>query len=192
MARKIKICGVYKITSPNNRIYVGSSSDIQSRFCFYKTGATKSQWLLKRSFDKYGIENHKFEIIEQCKEDEKFFKESYYGNLYKSLSDFGGLNLVLPKSDKIPYTYSNEIRNKMSEIAKKRVHTEETKRKCSAARKGKYQNGMHPLAKTLLNLETGIYYDCIKEAAFYFGIKRTALSMKLIGKNKNNTPFIYA
>ena len=31
----------------------------------------------------------------------------------------------------------------------------------------------------------------IKPAADALGLKRTALSMKLIGKNKNNTPLIY-
>jgi hypothetical protein len=48
------------------------------------------------------------------------------------------------------------------------------------------------MAKLLLNTETGIFYNCIKEAAKSIDIKRSTLSMKLTNKNINNTSFIYA
>ena len=191
MGKRQKICGVYKITSPNNRVYIGSSCDIETRFSFYKNGFAKRQWLLRRSFEKYGVENHKFEIIELCELDDRLIKESYYGNLYKSLSDYGGLNLMLPKNNDMPHSISQEIRNKMSENAKNRTFSEETRIKFSNARQGKYQNGEHPMSKLLLNTNTGVFYECLKEAAFSLNIKRSTLSMKMTGRNKNNTPLIY-
>jgi group I intron endonuclease len=191
MIKKQKMCGVYKITSPNNRVYIGSSSDIEARFSFYKTGAAKTQWVLKRSFIKYGIENHKFEVLEICEPEIRLKRERHYGDILMSLSDFGGLNLVLPSYDDIPALYSIETLNKMSEVAKNRTFSEETRKKFSNARKDKYKNGMHPMSKILLNINTGVYYDCLKEAAYSLGLKRSTLSMKMTGRNRNNTPLIY-
>lgn len=59
--------GIYKITSPSNRIYVGQSKRIERRFRDYKLLLQcKTQVLLYRSFLKHGVENHSFEVIEQC------------------------------------------------------------------------------------------------------------------------------
>ena len=56
--------GIYKITSPSGRIYIGQSWNIKKRLNAYKTlYASKKQRLLNRSFVKYGYENHKFQII---------------------------------------------------------------------------------------------------------------------------------
>jgi len=190
--KRIKLCGVYKITSPNNRVYIGSSSDITNRFSYYRNGHCKTQWILKRSFDKYGIDNHKFEILEICEPEIRLKRERYYGEIHKSISDFGGLNLKLPSYEDLPPVYSQELRNKFSEIAKNRKYSEDTIRKFSIAKKGKYLNGLHHMAKIVLNVETGIYYECIKEAAKSININRSTLSMQLTGKNKNSTSFIYA
>jgi hypothetical protein len=188
----IRKCGVYKIVSPNNRVYVGSSIDLEARYKFYKNGHAKKQVLLFRSFEKYGFENHSFEVLCECKAEERLNKEREFGELFKSSADFGGLNLVLPKNEDKPAIYSKELREKFSIIGKNRKYKPETLKKFSEARKDKYKNGDHPMAKVILNTQVGIFYSCIKEAADALGLKRTALSMKLIGKNKNNTPLIYA
>lgn len=191
MARRKKISGVYKITSPNNRLYIGSSNDIETRFSFYKNGLTNKQWVLKRSFEKYGIQNHKFEILEECNPEIRLKRESFYGNLYKSLIDFGGLNLMLPKCDDVPYSYSKIIRLK---IAKSKIGTkasDNTKKKQSETRIKYLQNNTHPCSRLVLNLETGIFYSTIKEAALSINMKRTTLNCRLTGQIKNNTSFIY-
>lgn len=192
MGKKEKICGVYKITSPNNRVYIGSSINIQNRFYFYKNGSIKSQWLLKRSFQKYGVTNHKFEIVEICMPEDRLSRECYWGEFYKSLSDYGGLNLALPKIGDKVYSYSEITRNKMSEIAKKRKHSEQTRKKQSDLKKEYFKNNIHHRGKLLINLETGIFYNTIKEAAKTIGLTRTGLTVKLLGYGKNNTQFRYA
>ena len=62
--------GIYKITSPSNKIYVGKSIDLDERKKNYKyEGRRKKQHKLNNSINKYGWENHLFEIIEICEEE---------------------------------------------------------------------------------------------------------------------------
>lgn len=118
--------GIYKITSPINRVYIGSSNDIQNRFCSYRNLKCKSQTQLYRSLKKYGVQNHIFEVLEECTIGMLLERESYYGNLYKVLDKRYGLNCRLPKA--------NENHKCMSE---------ETKRKIGKANKGKYIGYKH-------------------------------------------------
>jgi len=63
-----KTCGIYKITSPSGRVYIGQSVDILHRFKTYVKMYVKNEKQVKlfRSFTKHGVENHTFEIIEEC------------------------------------------------------------------------------------------------------------------------------
>jgi hypothetical protein len=47
-------------------------------------------------------------------------------------------------------------------------------------------------SKIVLNTETGIFYDSLKEAAEILGYNYKNLAAKIINKNKNNTNLIYA
>ena len=59
--------GIYKITNPNGKVYIGQSIDLERRLYYYKNlKQSNSQILLNRSFLKYGTVNHTFEIIEEC------------------------------------------------------------------------------------------------------------------------------
>jgi len=82
--------GIYKIINPIGEIYIGYSGNIHIRFLNYKNGKAKKQKLIFESFEKYGFENHKFEIIKYCKP--KLFRklEKYYINLFDSFEK--GLN----------------------------------------------------------------------------------------------------
>ena len=61
--------GIYKITSPTGRIYVGQSCNIEKRFNTYGSKNTKTQIKLYRlefSFcKKYFIKKEPFELIEK-------------------------------------------------------------------------------------------------------------------------------
>ena len=46
------------------------------------------------------------------------------------------------------------------------------------------------MAKIVLDLLNGIFYDSIKEASLYNNYKHSTLKSKLNGSNKNNTKFI--
>lgn len=92
MKRK-KICGIYMITSPTNRIYIGQSSDIKRRIKNYKHGNCKDQRLLHHSIVKYGWSSHTLSIIEECDRDMLNELEKYYINFYDSFNSSHGMNL---------------------------------------------------------------------------------------------------
>lgn len=101
--------GIYKIISPNNRIYIGQSVDIEKRFKSYKRLYVKNQKQTKlhRSFIKYGVLNHKFEIVLECKESELNNYERYYQELYNCLED--GLNCNLTSTNDKSGKVSKEL-----------------------------------------------------------------------------------
>ena len=119
--------GIYKITSPTGRIYIGQSVDIDYRWNDYRNKNCKSQPRLSRSFLKHGIDNHKFEVIEECSIESLNEKERYYQDLYKCIYD--GLNCRLTASDGKSGRMSKESRLKMSEAGKRKVMTAEHKEK---------------------------------------------------------------
>ncbi len=63
MAKITPIVGIYKITSPSGKVYIGQSVDIKKRWYNYRSAVQKEQTLLYRSFKKYGHKAHSFEII---------------------------------------------------------------------------------------------------------------------------------
>lgn len=87
--------GIYKITNPNGRIYIGQSSNLVNRINGYKKQyvSVKKQTLLYRSFKKYGIDNHMFEIKELCLIEQLNERERYWQDYYNVLD--GGLNCIL-------------------------------------------------------------------------------------------------
>ena len=92
--------GIYKITSPTKKVYIGQSIDIQKRFFNYYTlkKSTKTQTRLYNSFKKYKVENHNFEILCECEIFELNNKERFYQDLYSVISK-NGLNCKLTKSN---------------------------------------------------------------------------------------------
>lgn len=110
--------GIYKIISPSGRIYIGSSCNIQRRFRQYKNGNVKTQTALWNSFKKYGVDNHIFEVVEECTKNNLLKRETYYGIFYNVLS--GGLNCKLPKSGEKFISVSSKTRKKQSKAMKGR------------------------------------------------------------------------
>ena len=113
------ICGIYKITSPSKKIYIGQSRDILHRFKNYYRYECKGQTHLYSSLKKHSIDKHKFEILEQCLPKELNDKEIYYIELYQCFNSKFGLNLMSGGSFG---THSVETKRKIGE-ATKRIHT---------------------------------------------------------------------
>ena len=65
----MKRCGIYKITSPTGRVYIGQSYSLNKRKSNYKNLHNKSQRIVYNSILKYGWENHRFEIIHELPND---------------------------------------------------------------------------------------------------------------------------
>lgn len=91
---KEKICGVYKITSPVNKVYVGQSVNIHKRWGDYRgLHNCNEQYLLYNSFKKYGVSEHKFEILQACSPIELDAVEKHYVELFNCLNREFGLNI---------------------------------------------------------------------------------------------------
>lgn len=88
-----KTCGIYKITSPSGKIYIGQSINIEGRLRNYEKSQAKRQPRLLRSLLKYGFENHKVEILHVCGKHELDSWEIWYIDLYDTFGTIHGLNL---------------------------------------------------------------------------------------------------
>lgn len=127
---------IYRIVNPCGRIYVGSTSQkISSRFNKYKILACKKQVKLYRSLLKYGVENHLFQIIKECTNEEKYGLEAHYGNFYACLDK--GLNCVLPSDNKKYSGISEETREKVRQSSIGRFWSAERRKLQSDKMKGK-------------------------------------------------------
>lgn len=91
------ICGVYKITNlVNGKFYIGSSNNIKNRWYNHQKSldeGTHGNAHLQKAWNKYGKENFKFEIIEECDPAVQFEREQFYLNELKPF-DENGYNIV--------------------------------------------------------------------------------------------------
>lgn len=71
------IYGVYKLTSPSGKIYIGQSYNIYKRLMAYKSARCKQQRHLYNAIIKYGFENFDIEIL---------FRSNYYNGIIDSLN----------------------------------------------------------------------------------------------------------
>jgi len=126
--------GIYKITNPKGKIYIGQSVNCKNRKSAYKNLNCKEQPLIYNSILKHGWENHKFEIIHHSTREELNDLESYYIALYQSFNSKFGLNMQSGGGD---YYLSDITKNRIREKLKGRKCSEETRRKISESNMGK-------------------------------------------------------
>jgi group I intron endonuclease len=110
------ICGIYKITSPSGRVYIGESKDVMSRWLDYKGLNCKSQRKVYSSLKKYKYDNHIFEIVEECSFEDLLCRERYWQDFYDVLN--GGLNLKLTQCGDLKMEHSKESRGRISSSRK--------------------------------------------------------------------------
>ncbi len=114
--------GIYKLTSPTGKVYIGQSWDLAARKSHYRRLQCKKQPKLFNSLKKHGFDNHKFEILCELPKDVgqevlDRFKQTYM-NAYRA-ARFTLLNL--------------------KEAGNNGKHSEESKVKMSAAIKSEKQ-----------------------------------------------------
>jgi group I intron endonuclease len=142
--------GIYKITSPSNKINIGQSWNIDKRRKIYINLNCKGQTKLYNSLKKYGWENHKFEVIHELDENttQEILNqyEIFYINQYKEL----GFELMNLKKGGNGGKWSDEMKAKfkakrndpswksfISSIHKNKINSQKTKDKMSKSRIGK-------------------------------------------------------
>jgi group I intron endonuclease len=110
--------GIYKITNPKGKVYIGQSVNIKNRILSYKTGHCKGQGGIYNSIKKHGWGSHSFEVVKVCDVDSLNFWERNYQDYYNSVND--GLNCRAVKSEDKSGYLSNETKKKIS-LSKKGI-----------------------------------------------------------------------
>lgn len=115
----MSICGIYKITNLiNNKCYIGQSVDIKTRWRHHKNNYNKENnqsynFSFYRAIRKYGLENFKFEVLEEC--DQKDLNErelhwiSYYDSYHNGYNETlgGDGKLQIDREEFKKYYYEN-------------------------------------------------------------------------------------
>jgi len=132
-----KICGIYKITSPSKKVYIGQSINILQRWNSYKIffNNIKQQQRLYASFLKYGVDKHKFEILQTCNPEQLNELEKYYVDLFQTFNSKHGLNLRDGGGGR--GKVSEETKQKISQSKLGKKFTEEHKEKLRHPKKKK-------------------------------------------------------
>jgi len=160
--------GIYKITNPKNKIYIGQTINFERRVYQYKMFNCKEQPKLYNSLKKYGFDNHKIELIYQCDEIDLTFWERYYQELYKTIEN-DNLNCFLVTTKDKTGRHSEETKRKMSESAKGKKKTAEHIAKLPQNQKGykgKKSSEETKLKQSLNNGKARKVYQYTKDSEF--------------------------
>lgn len=195
--------GIYKITSPTGRVYIGQSIDIERRFKQYSSlSSVKSSVKLYRSLLKYGWSGHKSEVIDKCEAEQLNNRERFYQELYNATSE-ENLNCILTETDckkRVIRKMTDKQKAQISKTHKGKVYSEETRQKIRVGRAKQIITEEHKRkisensgsARLVLDLVNGIFYRTIKEASFVCGMSPNSLHYKLAGKHiTNNTNLVF-
>ena len=129
-----RICGIYKITSPTGKIYIGQSVNINKRIGHYKCASCKEQVKLYHSIKKHGWSKHQFEILCECDKTELNDLEKHYIKFYDTFNTEHGLNL----SDGGHTTkFTKESREKISKSKLGKKRPKSVRKKISKFKLGK-------------------------------------------------------
>ncbi len=205
----INMMGIYKITNPKGRVYIGESCNVEKRLQQYKNGHYSKQWKLSRSIQKYGWSDHKVEVLEECALSELRERERYWQLEFNSIER--GLNLKLTGIGDIKTLDSPEVSANRSRGQRGRKHTQETREKLSAIRKGKpkpdgfgeqirlkkkgsvlSEEHKRNISKSHMKpcIVDGTEYPSCKEAAKHLTIPERTLHHRLNSKNYTNCWYI--
>lgn len=93
----VRICGIYCITNTaNNKKYIGQSINVNKRLYDHKYNLRKgrhSNKHLQSSYNKYGVQNFKFEVLKECSVDELDDLEKEFIKKFDSTNNEKGYNL---------------------------------------------------------------------------------------------------
>jgi group I intron endonuclease len=204
--------GIYKITSPSGKVYIGQSVNLKKRRREYShLQSCKNQKKLYVSLVKYGFSEHIFEVIEECEVGVLNERERHWQDFYNVLGE-GGLNLRLTQTNdrsghcsqetanrigdgnrgrkKPPRT--GEHRKNLSNSLKGNKPSELTRQKFREIRMGKtgtesWKGANNPSARAVRDTETEQVYETVRAAAKAIGVLPATLQAWLSGRNKNKS-----
>jgi group I intron endonuclease len=183
--------GIYGfICKTNNKLYIGSSIDLSSRFNNHIKGL-QSNILLQRAINKYELQDFIFIVFEYCEPEELLSREQFYldelrpdFNILKVAGSSLGFTLTLeakaklrdanlgeknPNYGKTGYTPSAETRAKMRQANLGKILSAETRAKISAAQ----GTAILVYSKEYIIVNT---FSSTREAAKYFNCSHPTIT----------------
>jgi group I intron endonuclease len=112
-------CGIYKIENLiDKKTYIGSSVNLENReykhFWMLDKGFHDNTHL-QNSYNKFGKNNFKFDVIEECDVTLLISKENHYINFYESNNQNYGYNMASVNEFR-RNTYNDEVKMKLSKF----------------------------------------------------------------------------
>lgn len=156
----LHISCIYKIESPDGKVYIGQATDFSVRLYKYRRGLLDGQFLIKQSIEKFGFNAHRIEIVHKCKPEDLNHWERHYQDLYDVCGP-NGLNCVLTGTSEMPYYCRPETRERISKANKGKVVSDQCREKMSKAQKNRHRSPeeMEYLSKrwiSIMKSRTGI------------------------------------
>jgi len=154
--------GIYTITNIlTNQVLVGESKNVHKRLIEHRSklrGNYHENDYLQKAFNKYGEQNFKFELLENCDPSFLLSQENYWCNLLDSHNDRFGYNILQTGPNKISHKRVKSLNEVQIETLRRsstgRKFTNEAKLKMSSAKKLYYTNHKHPLLGRSMTEET--------------------------------------
>lgn len=194
---------IYKLKNKiNGKIYIGQTiRSLDERIAEH----SRKNTIISRAIKKYGIENFIVSVIDEGKTiDELNKKEIHWISHYSSVIP-NGYNQCYGGGNTVGYHHKKEHKMIMSEKKNGmylgeenpffgKTHSDEQKKKWSKQRKGKDMSKVTEasLEKTrvkVINLDNGIVFDSINEAADKYNLKATHISRVCRHKRKSTGGF---
>lgn len=187
--------GVYKIINTiNNKIYVGSSIKLNSRFRRHTYALEKSQHHnphLQRAWNKYSEDSFEFKIIEQVDDKEILIeREQYWINKLNpeyNIRKIARSNLGLKMSEKSKEIMSIKHSGKNNPFYSKK-HSNKVRTHLSKIRKDGRYKGENNNNCTITDMQVRIIKQLKlsdKDTAKLFGIARNTVNRIRNGKRRN-------
>lgn len=137
-----KISCIYEIVSKvDGKKYIGSAVNFFSRKAVHISQLTNNKHhsvYLQRCFNKYGLENFEFKILEKVLDKQNLLvREQYFIDLYSSYLSDNGFNMAKIAGSMLGFNFSEESKKLMSERKLGKSLSLETRKKMSETRRGR-------------------------------------------------------
>ena len=180
-----KICGIYKITSPTGRVYIGQSIDIKKRIRAYRyPEQVKGQRKLYNSLNKYGYKKHEFEILAQCDIEKLDEMEVFYIDAYNTFNTKHGLNCN--HGGQSQSIHSEETKRRRAESNKGRKVSAKTRKRMSEAAMGRKRSLDQKLKMSKIMVGRKFNFNATSQyvgVSFNKNAKKWSAKIKSNGKN---------
>lgn len=160
--------GIYKITNPSGKVYIGQSWNIEKRFKYYYKKGCKNQVKLYNSIIKYGSDNHIYKVIHELPKDiTQLVLDSYeqfYIDSYKNVN----IEVLNIRDGGSRGKWSEESKNKFSEILSpiNKIRAKTAKHLLDCSKGGKTnigrKNNLSVIEKMIISKSKNTSISCFK------------------------------